>query len=209
MDREQQKREIATIEDRTITLKLSDADCERLFNLCGKRGITVTDLLQCFIEDLIGRTDINRSDESVYARKYFEKCLFDVSPEATLLNLLLNKNYDVYHDFLGVIDDIDGGYVDLEHYKKYPDFFNEADFAFLRGEIAGWEKHIADIKADFLKQNETSDWEKAVEKVEQWWKEKLKFKNEDAEKWRDEHVYGKLTVRCQHISKVKEKKIYT
>ena len=208
MDIEQKNIDLATTEDRTITLKLSDTDCDRLFNLCGKRGITVTDLLQHFIEDLIGGTDINRREESVYARKYFEKCLFDVSPEATLLNLLLNKNYDIYHDFLGVIDDIDGGYVDLEHYKKYPDFFNEEDFAFLNGEIDGWEKQIAEIKADFLKQNETADWEKEVEKVEQWWKEKLKFKNEDAEKWREEHVYRKFTVRQQYISETKEKKIY-
>ena len=208
MDREQQKREIETMEDRTITLKLSDVDCEQLFNLCGKRNITVTDLLQRFIEDFIGGTDINRREESVYARKYLEKCLFDMSPEATLLSLLLNKSYDVYHDFLGVIDDIEGGYVDLEHYKKYPDFFNEADFAFLRGEIEGWERHIAEIKADFLKQNETADWEKEVEKVEKWWKEKAAFKNEDAEKWRDEHVYRKLTIRQQYISETKEKKIY-
>lgn len=209
MIKKQQEREITTTEDRTITLKLSDEDCERLFSLCGKRGITVTDLLQHFVEDLVGRTDKSKSEESAYARKYLERCLFDMFPEATLLSLLLNKNYDVYHDFLGVLDDIDGGYVDLEHYKKYPDFFNEKDFAFLNGEIEGWEKHIADIKADFLKQNENADWEKEVEKVEQWWKEKLKFKNEDAEKWRDEHVYGKLTVRCQHISEAKEKKIYT
>ena len=129
-------------------------------------------------------------------------------PESTLLSLLLNRNYDVYHDFLEVIDDIEGGYIDLEHYKKYPDFFNEEDFAYLKGEIKGWEKHIAEIKADFLKQNETADWEKEVEKVEQWWKEKAVFKNEDAEKWREEHVYRKLTVRQQYISEVKEKKIY-
>ena len=208
MDREQQKREIATIENRTIILKLSEADCERIFHLCGRHSITVASLLQSFIGDLIGGTYTNGSDEGAYAKKYFERCLFGMFPEPTLLNWLLNRNYDVYHDFLGVLDDIAGGYVDLEDYKKAPAIFDEEDIAFLEDEIEGWETHIAGIKADFLKQNETANWEKEVEKVEQWWKEKLKFKNEDAEKWREEHVYRKFTVRQQYISETKEKKIY-
>lgn len=36
---EQQQKEIATIKPRTITLKLSDADCERIAKDAGKAGL--------------------------------------------------------------------------------------------------------------------------------------------------------------------------
>ena len=179
LDGEQQKKESETIKERTIILKLSDADCESIFKLCGKHSITVASLLEGFIGDLIGGTHTNGSDERGYAKRYFERCWFGMFPEPTLLSWLLNRGYDVYGDFLEVIENVEGAYVDLEDYKKYPDYFNEEDIIFLQTDIEDWENQIAEIKADFLEKNKNADWEKEVEKVEQWWKEKAKFKNED------------------------------
>lgn len=42
----QQKKEIETIKERKITVKLSDADCERLVRTCGENGLTVGELIE-------------------------------------------------------------------------------------------------------------------------------------------------------------------
>lgn len=176
--REKQKQEIATIREKTIKIKLSEADCERIYNLCGEHNITITELVESFIGDLIGGTYTNGSDERDYARRYFERCGFGMFPETTLLNWLLNMGYDVYDNFLEVIDDIESGYAELEDYRKDPSVFNEEEIVFLKNDIKDWESQIAEIKTGFLKNNKKADWAKEVENVNQWWKAKEQFKNE-------------------------------
>lgn len=56
---------------------------------------------------------------------------------------------------------------------------SEEEIEFLKSDIEDWESQIAEIKADFLKTNEKADWEKEVEKVNQWWEEKERFKGEN------------------------------
>lgn len=63
---EQQVEEIKTIRERNITVKLSDADCNRLARKCGEHGLTVGELIENFIGDLIGGTHSNGSDEQAY-----------------------------------------------------------------------------------------------------------------------------------------------
>ena len=67
---EQQKREIETIRERNITLNLSDADCDRLSDLCGEHNITVSKLLENFIGDLVEGTRSNGSDERELAQSW-------------------------------------------------------------------------------------------------------------------------------------------
>ena len=43
---EEQQKEIATIRERNITVKLSDADCDRLARKCGEHGLTIGELGQ-------------------------------------------------------------------------------------------------------------------------------------------------------------------
>lgn len=174
---EQQKKEIETIKQRIIKVKLSDADCEKLYNLCGEHNISVADLLESFIGDLVGGTHTNGSDERMYAIRYFERCWFGMFPETTLLNWFLNMGYDVHDDFLEVIDDIENGYADLEKYKKDPSVFDEEEIEYLKTDIEDWEKQIEEIKTYFLKINEKTDWEKEVSNVKQWWKERERFIN--------------------------------
>lgn len=60
---EEQKKEIETIKERQIFIKLSDADCERISKLCGAHNLTVGELLENFIGDLVCGTYTNGSDE--------------------------------------------------------------------------------------------------------------------------------------------------
>ena len=62
---EQQAEEIKTIRERNITVKLSDADCNRLARKCGEHGLTVGELIENFIGDLVDGTHSNGSDKKL------------------------------------------------------------------------------------------------------------------------------------------------
>ena len=63
---EEQQKEIETIRERKITVKLSDADCDRLARKCGEHGLTIGELIENFVGDLVGGTYSNGSDERDY-----------------------------------------------------------------------------------------------------------------------------------------------
>ena len=65
---ESQKKEIETIKDRTLILKLSDADCDRILQKAAGCGLTVSELLASFIGDLI---DGNRNGRTSPAQAFF------------------------------------------------------------------------------------------------------------------------------------------
>lgn len=90
---EEQQKEIETIRERKITVKLSDADCDRLARKCGEHGLTIGELIENFVGDLVGGTYSNGSDERDYADQWFERCWFGMFPEPIRavipINLLL------------------------------------------------------------------------------------------------------------------------
>ena len=100
---EQQNQEIETIKERQITVKLSDADCNRLTKKCGEYGLTIGGLLENFIGDLVGGTYSNGSDERDCAERWFERCCFGMFPEQTLLSHLLCNGYEP-EGYLDMID---------------------------------------------------------------------------------------------------------
>ena len=113
----QQRKEIETIREKKITVKLSDADCDRLARKCGEHGLTVGELIENFIGDLIDGTYSNGSDERDYADRWFERCWFGMSPEPTLLNHLLNLGYEP-EDYLDMLDDIETLKADIKNIEK-------------------------------------------------------------------------------------------
>lgn len=62
---EEQQKEIETIRERKITVKLTDADCDRLARKCGEHGLTIGELIENFVGDLVGGTYSNGSDETI------------------------------------------------------------------------------------------------------------------------------------------------
>ena len=73
----EQQKEIATIKERTIHLNLSDADCKRISTYAAKANITVSQLLESFIGDLVNGTYTNGSDERDYAQEWFVEFLLN------------------------------------------------------------------------------------------------------------------------------------
>ena len=65
----EQEKEIATIKERTIYLNLSDADCKRISTYAAKANITVSQLLESFIGDLVNGTYTNGNAKREFAKR--------------------------------------------------------------------------------------------------------------------------------------------
>ena len=111
------QKEIETIRERKITVKLSDADCDRLARKCGEHGLTIGELIENFVGDLVGGTYSNGSDERDYADQWFERCWFGMFPEPTLLNHLLNFGYEPEH-YLDMLENVETIKSDIEITKQ-------------------------------------------------------------------------------------------
>lgn len=137
---EQQKKEIETIRERNITVKLSDADCERLVRKCGEHGLTVGELIANFVGDLVGGTYSNGSDERMYADQWFDRCWFGMFPEPTLLNHLLCWGYDP-EDYLNTLDDIETAIKEKEYLAEHPEEADE-EAQYLDDDIESWQEEL-------------------------------------------------------------------
>ena len=114
---EEQQEEIEIIRERKITVKLSDADCDRLARKCGEHGLTIGELIENFVGDLVDGTYSNGSDERMYAQQWFERCWFGMFPKPTLLNHLLSEGYEPQH-FLDALNNIETAKRDIKQSQK-------------------------------------------------------------------------------------------
>jgi predicted DNA binding CopG/RHH family protein len=162
---QEQEKEIETIKERTITLKLSDADCERISKLTGKNGLTVGVLLENFIGDLVTGTYSNGSDEREYAQRWFERCGFEMSSENTLLKHLLECGYDTedIEDFIIACDEI-------EYYKTHEEEYEEElqDAKEKGKEMTWFEKDFHNYTDKFIENNKDVDIDKEIELCRKW-----------------------------------------
>lgn len=169
------QKEIETIKPRKIVLNLSDADCKRVAEKCGRHGISISQLFENFIGDLVDGTYSNGSDERSLANEWFNRCWFGMFPEESLLKWLFDESIDVY-GFLNLITDIKCGYADLNDYIKDPSVYDEKEIKFLKTDIEDWEKQIADYKSQYMEVNPKADWKAEIERVNKWGKEKEVFR---------------------------------
>jgi hypothetical protein len=156
-----QREEIETIKDRNITLKLSDADVRRLCEKAGEVGLSVPELLENFIGDLIDGTYSNGSDERMYANGWFERCWFGMFPEDTFLRFLID-----YDDVEDTIDD----WNEIKYYKELEEL-DEDD----KEDLAYYEKCINDKYEEYQGYKKSGEekltLESEMEKVVNWWKQ--------------------------------------
>lgn len=161
--RERQEKEIKTIKERTIKIRLSDADCDRIAKRAAIDGISVGQLIENFIGDLVNGTYSNGSDERLFAKRWHDRCWFGMFPENTLLRYLVDDmDYDV-DDFLTAWDE-----------KKYAETHPE-EFAKERAELAEGEKLWFDEEVDTIVgnwlPNEKTNVEEQIEICRKWLEE--------------------------------------
>ena len=181
---EQQQREISTIKPRTVSLKLSDADCERIAKKAGAAGITVSELLENFIGDLVCGTYSNGSDERDYALQWYERCGFGMFPDATLIRYLIE---DWQEDtFIEDLEEIQSMKDDIEYYEgmKNPDSDDLSDLQCARGVLKEAESRIDEVYSDYVKwcrEEKPQSKEDAISGVLAWRDELAKLKGDDVD----------------------------
>lgn len=164
--REQQEAEIQTIKERNFKLKLSDADVERLFIKAGGAGLTVSELLENFIGDLLDGTYSNGSDERDYAERWFDRCWFGMGfGNITFLQwLIAGDDVEMVVDAWSIVQD----YADQD--ASDDDDIN--DLACARSEVS-------DIFNEYLQDKQAlkdSTLESELPKVIKWWDDLRKMK---------------------------------
>ena len=114
----EQQKEIETIKPRTYSLNLSDADVERIAKTAGSYGLTVSELLENFIGDLVAGTYSNGSDERMYAEQWAERCWFALDPEKSLIHYFCTAYEYDFSDLMDILERIDDIKSDIEITEK-------------------------------------------------------------------------------------------
>lgn len=98
-----------------LEIELSDKDAEKLLELAGSHGLTVSMLVKSFLNDLVNGDQSNGSDERDLAEQWFNRCCFGMFPDETFLHfLIVNRYADI---LLDAWDNIQSRSVDVERYK--------------------------------------------------------------------------------------------
>lgn len=187
-----QEKEIETIKERLISLKLSDADCERIARKAGLGGITVSQLLQNFIGDLVDGTYSNGSDERDMADQWYERCWFSWVNEDSLLHYLLYWDYDV-EDFLTVYDEV-------KNFETNPSEYSEEVEELQEGENLWFQEEYQDYIDKYLeknKENKKFELEKEIELCRKWLKDLEKLKGN----YHDDKYYESLNYFKEQFEK--------
>ncbi len=181
---DQQQREIATINPRTITLQLSDADCERIAKKAGAAGITVSELLQNFIGDLVCGTYSNGSDERDLALQWYERCGFGMFPDSTLIRYLIDEWQE--DSFIEDLEEIQSMKDDISYYEamENPDSDDLTDLECAKEVLAETESRIDETYSNYVKwcrEEKPQSKEEAIAGVIAWRDELAKLKGGDTE----------------------------
>lgn len=142
-------------------MKLSDEDCMGILERAGEHGLTVAELLENFIGDLVEGKHSNGSDEREFADRWFKRCWF-AYPEDTLLHYLLVCEYDP-KKYLDTLNNIENAEIELNKYH------NEEDFQYLKEDIADWKEELEEIIEDW--NPEEPNMKEEIDQLKKWVKE--------------------------------------
>ena len=156
----QQKKEIESIKERKLIIELSDADVERISIQAGMHGLSVKELIEAFIGDLIGGTYSNGSDERDYANQWFERCWFGMYPEKTLLWYLLGFGHDI-NDFLTAYDE-------MKYFETNQEEFSDEIAELEDGEQLWFHEEYHMYVDHYLEDHKDIDIEKEVTACRKW-----------------------------------------
>ncbi len=168
-DYSSQINEIETIKPRTITLNLSDADVKRLAEKSGEGGLTISELLENFIGDLVARTYSNGSDERMYAEQWYQRCWFAMFSDDTFLKfLLLWGNLD---DYIDLMDELESNKKEIIEMTSDAEEYSSEERDELQEYINDLQKEIDYYWDSFLEQKSQKEsfvFEKEIENIMAW-----------------------------------------
>lgn len=155
--------------ERNLTVELSDADCEQLARRCGEYGLTIGELIENFVEDLVYSIYSNGSDEVDCANQWFDRCGFSWSPEPTLLNHLLYEGYEP-KQYLDILDGIEAAKKDKKRLEEHPEEADE-ESQWIDVDIKRWQEVLKDM-IEFWKPEEEPNMAEEIERIKKWVEER-------------------------------------
>ena len=175
-----QEQEIKTIRERTIKLELSDADVERICKRAGSVNLTVSQLLESFIGDLVYGTYSNGSDERMYANQWFERCGFGMFTDNTFLRYII-EHWSV-DEIVGLWNGINEIKEDLEYANHHPGEYEPDDIEEWKEDLAEWQASINETFDEYKKstKDEVGTLEEEMKIVIKWYEEMQQMKNANA-----------------------------
>lgn len=172
---EEQKKETATIKPRTIQLNLSDADCECIMKQAGRVGLTVSQLLEKFIGDLICGTYSNGSDERDKAVEWFERTFYYElhikRPNSTLLKYFLSDDYGIQEmkNFLDTIGNIKSLEEEVEWAKDSESGYTAEELECTENELKMERENYDEVIGEWLKlHNFEPNMTEEIERCKKW-----------------------------------------
>lgn len=145
-----------------VKMRMSRQELDDIMVKCGIAGITLGELLENYIDDLVGQG--NGADESDLAGLYFERrwsC-----PENTLLQHLLLQGYDP-NDYISFTDCIAGA----ESLKKdailHPGKYDAEKISCIDNDIGCWASELLDMQAGWCPGREVNI-AKEIEVIKKW-----------------------------------------
>ena len=168
-DYSSQKNEIETIKSRTITVNLSDADVKRLAEKSGEGGLTISELLENFIGDLVDGTYSNGSDERMYAEQWYQRCWFAMFSDDTFLKFLLL--WGDLDDFIDLMNEMESSKKEMAEVTTNAEDCSAEERDELQEYINDLQKEIDYYWGKFLeqkRQKESYVFEKEIENIMAW-----------------------------------------
>ena len=107
-----------TIQPRQLEIKMSAEDVRKLTEKAGTHGLTVAELIEHFIGDLVHGTYTSGSDERMYANDWLERCGFRYFSDTFLQYLC---GYQIVEDMLEEWDTIEDAQRDIAYYTEHPE----------------------------------------------------------------------------------------
>ena len=163
------KNEIETIKPRTITINLSDADVKRLAEKSGEGGLTISELLENFIGDLVDGTYSNGSDERMYAEQWYQRCWFAMFSDDTFLKFLLL--WGDLDDFIDLMNEMESSKKEMAEVTADAENCSDEERDELQEYINELQKEIDYYWGKFLERNRQKEsyiFEKEIENIMAW-----------------------------------------
>lgn len=150
--------------ERIIRLNLTDEDVKALIAKAGSVGLTVGELIQGFVANLVCGSDAHGSDERGLANAWFNRCGFAAFTSPTLLNHLLDRCYDPewYLDLLQYQDNLE---------KAIAEETNEEEIACLREELSDTVEDLEAMTANWQPYDEPN-MDEEINEIRAWVKER-------------------------------------
>lgn len=156
------------LKPRQVTLQLSDIHCEEIFKICGSRNLTVSQLLETFLKDLLGEEPLMfESNECALAKRWLEEYDFYNKPNKTLLKWLHDDGADV-EEFSQLGYEIDLAQEALNNMMTF--FWNHTaeEVEKTKADLKTYKEEFEDYKRRYLEENPSANWEKEMKDVRTW-----------------------------------------